>query len=43
MAAGIETPDDLTEEELRQVHADIVAYLLNQAEIEDILVASFAG
>jgi hypothetical protein len=40
MAASIETPDDLTADELAHATADILDYLLAQAEIEDLVEAS---
>jgi len=33
MAAGLETPDDLTPEEQEQNAQDIIKYLLDQAEV----------
>jgi hypothetical protein len=39
MAAALETPDDLTADELAHANADILDYLLAQAEIEDLVEA----
>ena len=38
LAAALETPDDLTEEELKQAHTDIAEYLLCQASINEIII-----
>jgi hypothetical protein len=43
MAAALETPDDLTPRELGQAQADIIQYLLAQAELEDLVEETADG